>query len=137
MEPISYVSDQTGDYCAALPKCKTLPDLMTLLHSYHTIFADALEAAPTNDVEFAAFMAGLRKERRGQFAGEDYANRYGAVMMPELMLHVGMVAQKFGVPWGCAFIRLREAGRIAFDDGGVARWVKTPNVEFSGVPAGR
>lgn len=126
MEPIGYVTDQAGDYCAALPKCKTLGDLAALLRSYHTIFPDALEAAPTTTTEFEVFMSGLRKERRGQFAGEDFMKRFGAVILPELMIHVGAVAQHFGAPWGCAFIRLQDAGRIRFDGGGVAQWVAEP-----------
>lgn len=128
MKPISYTSDQASDYSKALPKCKSLDELTHLLESYHTIFPDALEHAPMNEGEFIDFMAGLRKERRGQFAGEEFMNRFGVVLLPELMLHVGMVAQHFGAPWGCAFLRLKDFKRIQFDDGGVARWVpETPN----------
>jgi hypothetical protein len=129
MKPISYTSDQASDYNEALPKCKSLAELTRLLESYHTIFPDALQAAPRNADQFEDFMAGLRKERRGKFAGAEFMQRFGAVLLPELMIHVGMVAQHFHAPWGCAFLRLKDFKRIQFDDGGVARWVpETPNV---------
>lgn len=122
MKPISYVSDQAGDYCEALSRCKSLDELTRLLESYHTIFPDALAATPKDEIEFIDFMAGVRKERRGKFAGEGFMKRFGAVLLPELLVRVGAVAARFHVPWGCAFLRLRDAKRIQFDDFGIARW---------------
>jgi hypothetical protein len=126
VEPISYVSDQAGDYNSALSKCKSLHELTELLRSYHTIFPDALAQAPRDVDEYDAFMRGLRKERRGNFAGEEFMKRFGNVLLPDLMLHVGMVAQHFKAPWGCAFLRLKDFKQITFDDGGVAHWVPEP-----------
>jgi hypothetical protein len=122
MKPITFFSDQGSDYSAALGKCKTLPALTELLHDYATIAPDALEAIPRTAEEFDAWRKGLGQERKGVFAGEAFMDRFGNILMPALILQVGMVAQQFGVPWGLAFIRLKDAGHIVYDDAGIARW---------------
>jgi hypothetical protein len=62
--------------------------------------------------DFRQWRKGLAKERKGQFAGEDFAIRFGALLLPELLLKVGMVAVIFNAPWGCAYIRMKEAGQL-------------------------
>lgn len=37
-----------------------------------------------------------------------------ALLMPERLLIVSMIKTKFKVPWGCAYIRMREEGKIDF-----------------------
>jgi hypothetical protein len=122
MKPITFFSDQASDYSAALTKCKTLPALTELLNDYATIAPDALEAIPRTAEEFDAWRKGLAQERRGVFAGEEFMERFGDMLMPALMFQVVMVAQQFGVPWGLAFVRLKDAGRIVYDDAGRAQW---------------
>lgn len=129
MKPISYTSDQAADYTAGLTACKTLPDLVEFLGQYRAVFSDALDAAPNTDEEFHEFRAGLLRERRGQFAGEEWATKYGAILMPELGMRVSMVANQFHVPWGCAYIRLASAGRIKHGPDGIARWVPSGKEE--------
>ena len=124
MNPIDYMSDQVTDYVEALPKCKTLDDLKALLIGFHTIAPDALAQCPRDEKEFKLFMLGLKKERRGKFAGPDFMERYGAVLMPALMIRISSIANQYGAPWGLVFIRLRDAGRIQFDNTGVAQWVE-------------
>lgn len=136
MKPINYMSDQANDYSKALGAAKTLNSLRALLDDYHTIAADACAAAPQDEEEFAEFFAGLLKERKGKFAGEAFAQKYGAVLMPEIMFRVGMIANKFGAPWGLAFLRAKEVGRIVFDDAGVAHWVEPPNAQAVGPRSG-
>ena len=50
--------------------------------------------------------------------------RFGNVIVPDLMFQVSMVASQFGVPWGLAFVRLKDAGIIVYDDTGIARWLQ-------------
>ncbi len=136
MKPINYTSDQAKDYSDALPKCKTLAELMSLLESYHMICPDALQRAPTNEAEFIEFMSGLRKEKRGEFAGEQFIERFGAVLLPDLLVRFGAVllpdllvrvattAVLFGVPWGGVRVPAAQGAREhPVADDGVAEWV--------------
>jgi len=110
MNPISYISSQDEDYTCALSDCTTLDKLTELLQDYASIFPDALAALPLDADEFSDFRVGLCKERSGQFSGEDFMLRFGSILLPDMMLRVGMIANQFKVPWGCAFIRLQESG---------------------------
>lgn len=60
--------------------------------------------------EFPAFREGLLKERKGSFAGEDWADKYLAILLPERMMHASILANEMKVPWGLAFLRCQEAG---------------------------
>lgn len=124
MKPITYVSDQGADYSRELGSCETLAQLRKHLDSYHTIAADALDAIPIDEEQFALFRAGLLMERKGKFAGEEYAKRFSVILMPEVMFRVDMVATQFHVPFGLAFLRIKDAGRIVFDDAGIAHWIE-------------
>lgn len=114
---ITYVSDQGGDYVAAIGKVKTLAELMHVLEDYKSLCPDALEAAPKDDKEFKAWRQGLHRERRGEYAGDAYLERYGAIMLPELLMQVAAVVARFHVPWGCAYLRMVDAGMIKVVDG--------------------
>lgn len=117
MNPITYYSDQAKDYIDAIVKCQTLNELLVVLDDYKSIFYDAFEAAPKNDEEFNEFITGLKKERRGKFAGNKFMGRYGCVLLPTLAMRVAIVSMNCSAPWGCAFIRLKEMGKIQYRDG--------------------
>jgi len=124
---IDYMDEVVPEYGAALDKCATFGDCMSVLDRYRELFPDALAAAPKNAMEFDQFQRGLRKERKGTFAGEQWLERFGAVMMPALAIQVAEVAMRFHVPWGLAFNRLVEAGRVKMVDGAY-RWVNAAGV---------
>lgn len=123
MKPINNTSDQASDYSGDLLKADTLEKLLKMLNDYRSIAADALDSAPKNNEEFAEFRKGLAAERKGKFHGETFAEKYGAILMPEVIFRVGFISSLCCVPWGLAFIRAKECGRIIFDDSGVARWI--------------
>jgi hypothetical protein len=112
MKPISYTSDQGRDYCKAIDACKSIDELALVLRDYRKIFPDAFDARPKDEAEFKKWKSGLYMERHGRFAGEEFMERFGNVLLPTLMLDVGMVASQFHAPWGCAFIHLCDVGRI-------------------------
>ncbi len=129
---IDYMNQVLPEYGAALDKCTTFGDCMSVLDRYRELFPDALAAAPKNAIEFDQFQRGLRKEREGRFAGEQWLERFGAVMMPALAIQVAEVAMRFHhVPWGFAFNRLVEAGRVKLVDGAY-RWVDATGVATDG-----
>lgn len=123
---VTYLSEPAEDYQRALDAASDHEDLRSALEEWTWIASDAMDAAPTDAQDFQEFKAGLAQERRGRFAGEAWAECFGAILMPELMLRVSEVADQFGVPWGCAFLRLREEGLLAdHPDGGLV-WRADP-----------
>lgn len=121
MDKIGYLSECDRAYTKALTAAETLADLRTVTQSYEPIAADAHEIAlrMTED-DFKEFRKGLMKERRGKFAGEAWADKYMAVMLPATMFGVSEVAVSYCVPFGLAYIRMRDAGRLVEDARGVA-----------------
>lgn len=126
MKPITHTSDQIGDFHVGLTKATTLAALTKHLQAYRDVASDAWEARPQTAEEFEAWRAGLAKERRCEFAGEAFCYRFGAVLMPELLMRVGFYADNYKVPFGRAFIRLQEVGRIRKSADGPYAWVNTP-----------
>lgn len=114
---LTYVSDDFEEtYDRMLDAAKSRSALLDSLREWTTYAPDALEAAKAMPAaDFDEWRKGLASERTGTFAGEDWARRFGAITMPERMLRASMVAQQFQVPWGTAWIRLREEGLL---DGG-------------------
>jgi hypothetical protein len=120
---IGYTSETPQDYSAGLSKCKTLGQLREHVQTYRRVADDAWQIV--KDMEQPAFLellSGLRKERKGEFAGEEWAEKYMNIMLPEILFRVGAVAVQYGTPWGCAYIRLRDVGRIV-ERNRIARWV--------------
>lgn len=109
---ISFTSEIAEKYSRELSKVSSLDHLDRLLRDYKPLVSDAIEAAPKSEDEFQVFLTGLKKERKGKFAGEAFAEKYSAVIMPEILFRVSITALQYGVPWGCAFIRMKEAGLI-------------------------
>ncbi len=110
MTPITYMSEQPTDYAAMLDDADTLSKLTLGVYGWLSVAPDAYEVvAKMGEKEFREWRAGLRVERAGDFAGENFAKRFGAVLMPEELIKVSMVAMKYQVPWGCAYLRLKES----------------------------
>ena len=132
---IGYVSETPKDYSAGLSKCKTLAALRDHVQTYRRVADDAWQVV--KDMELPAFLelqAGLRKERRGKYAGDAWAEKYMNVMLPEILFRVSMVAERFKVPWGCAYIRLKDVGRIV-EKSNVAHWIEpTPDTSSERQP---
>lgn len=124
MEKIGYLSECDREYTKLLTAQETLDDLRALTKSYELIAADAHEiAARMTEDDFKEFRAGLKKERRGKFAGEAWADKYAAVMLPAVMFGVSEIAVSYHVPFGVAYIRMRESGRLV-ENGGVASLIR-------------
>jgi hypothetical protein len=115
---IGYLSEPESDYTSRLTAATNLRALREVVSEYRLIADDAFQQVkPMNGYDFDRFRRGLLSERRGKFAGMAGMNRFGAIPMPEIMMRVHMIADQFKVPWGLAYIRLRDAGRIVEKDG--------------------
>jgi len=115
---VSHVSEIPEDYQKALDEARTLPQLRRVVQEYREVAVDAVDAVnQMDDDAFVVWRGALAKERRGVFMGEALIDRFGPILMPAVMLQVAAVADRFKVPWGLAYIRLREAGRVTVKNG--------------------
>ena len=113
MTPITYISEQPSDYVKALVEADTLDKLLAVTKAWHEVAKDAHETVRAmTPHDFKEWRKGYAKERAGKFAGEPFAIKFGALMMPEVLLKVSMMAQHFGAPWGCTYLRLKETGQL-------------------------
>ena len=122
MNKITYKSNQVEDYQQELNTVETLEDLLDMLKRYETIAWDALDLAQKFDKKrFDAFIKALKSERQGKFSNNEDA---AIIMMPAIMFRVSIVAENFKVPWGCAFIRLTDVGKLKHQLGRYF-WIET------------
>jgi len=114
MKVISNISEQDKDYSDALRKMRNFTELLGLVHDYRAIAEDALKAVEAGraepDVFWHEFNEGHAKEMRGEYAGDEWSEKFGMIAMPEIMFRVSMIAVEYGVPWGLAFTRLKDVG---------------------------
>lgn len=133
MTPINYVSDNGKDYCDGVRRCRTLKELKKFTQDWNYLCADAAEVAGLMTAkDWPEFKRGLKSESKGEFAGDEWVKRFGDILLPALVLQVGMIAEHFKAPFGCAFIRCKEEGIVQerttarFGDNSVtiAEWAK-------------
>ena len=107
MKPITYISEQHIDWRDGLSAVDSVTALRALAESYGDLATDAAAvAAAMTDEDWPDFQRGLLKERRGHYAGDAWAKRYAAVLLPEPMLMVSILASHYRVPFGLAYMRL-------------------------------
>jgi hypothetical protein len=116
---IYYATDPIPEYNKAIDKAKDQNALIAAIEPFKLIAADALIAAKTPQVKFnwKKWRKGLKVERGGEFAGEEWAKKFGSILLPEVMFRVSLVAEHFGVPWGVAYIQMKRAGIIKAKNG--------------------
>lgn len=120
---ITYVSDNAKGYVDGLKQAQTEADLRAFLKSQAFLAADAYKVISGPSFNWDEFAKGRKIENSGEYAGDEYAAKYGAIMMPEMLIRVGIIAERFGAPWGCAYIRCVEKGLIK-ETKTEAKWVK-------------
>lgn len=121
-EDIGYLTDPSKDYQYGLDSSKTVMGLRRHLKKHEFIAWDALEAIEgMTDKQFVSFKKGLATERKSRYAGNKWAKKYGAVLIPLIFLDVGLTAVHFKVPWGAAYIRMHELKALELKDGIVIR----------------
>lgn len=122
---ITPLSDPIAQYTQELTNCKTLISLQAFLERWGDLAPDAFNTGSTlNEKTFKEFLHGFKKERTGEYAGDEWAEKYGSILVPELFVIVGMMANEFIVPFGVMFLRLEKEGMIYKRDG--AYYFKKP-----------
>lgn len=103
-------------YSAFLTKCTTLEQLRAHVLAYEDLALDAVDIVhKMTTADFKEFVRGLKMERRGKFAGEEWAKRFIAVLMPEPMFTISAIADEYKVPFAVACIRLKEVQPELFE----------------------
>lgn len=101
--------DADTAYTRALTECSTLDDLRALMIRYAELAVDAARVVDSmTDEDMAEFRRGLRQERKGRFAGEPWAQRFAAVLMPLPMMRVSQLAREYHAPFDVALRRIKE-----------------------------
>jgi hypothetical protein len=116
---VNPVWEPAEEYATAIRGVESREALISTLCSWEPIAWDALDAAGelTEDAwrELQVGLKDRRKQRR------TYAEKYGAILLPEIMLFVSFVAHQFHIPWGMTFNRLVETEKLQLVN---KRWVR-------------
>jgi hypothetical protein len=105
---ISYYDNCDTDYVKAVKACKTLDELKQIVTDYREIAEDAYtEVEKMDDTLFEQFCKGRNKPNPSM----KWMERFGAVLLPKMILELGLIACQFGVPFGVAYHRVKDMQR--------------------------
>lgn len=99
-------------YSLMLASATTQDSLIEGLKDWSPFTTDALLIVRNERFDFDYFREGLAKEQSGEFAGEAWAERNGAIMLPSRMLRASAIAAEFHVPLSMAMSRLVELKKL-------------------------
>lgn len=105
---MKWTAETEEDYRKAIENAKTPKELQEAIAGFGDLAEDALaEAKKISRKDFITFKKGLMREREGVFAGKAWNKKFGAILLPKVMLEVSMLATKYKVPFGTAYNRLK------------------------------
>lgn len=137
---IGYTTDLSKPYAASLSSAKTFKELCSHVQMWEMLAGDAFDAVHAREFSWKEYRAGLAKERKDIYAGDEWAKKYGAIVMPEILMRISLAAMHYLVPDGCVFIRMRDFGQIQVK-AGRAQWIEaapakkgTPNEQAAPQP---
>jgi hypothetical protein len=116
-------SNPERDYNMGVAAAADKEALIKAIEPFEVIAADALKSARAM-TDFGEFKRGLELERKGKFAGTEWAEKYADIVMPEVMFTVSLYAAKFMAPWSVTLKRLMDVGRIVRSTGNNLRHVR-------------
>lgn len=118
---IGYLTDAPKEYTELIRAACNVEGLRMAIEVYLPFASDAMEQAQAmTDADWPDY---LHFDKIGRINGSDIKElgplmeRFGAIMLPEAMMKVTMVAHHFGAPWGCVAIRMAEEGYLKDVDG--------------------
>jgi len=102
-------NDPVSHYNRILDHAKCLPDLISGVAQFAWCASDALKIVESmSDLEFMEFKKGLKLERKNVYAGDQWADKYMVISMPEDMFKTSCISEEFKVPWSVAWYRYKE-----------------------------
>jgi len=111
-ESIGYTTQLDEIFVEALKQIKNDEDFEIFLNKWNYWLDDASKILHGSDWKWMEpLIAECRKEN---IVPEDKHIPAMVLLMPERILNVSLVACQFCAPWGCAYIRMKEAGSISY-----------------------
>lgn len=102
---ITYLSENGKDYVDLIKKCKSLDELKKIVTEYKELAEDAYQKTmQLSNEEFSEFISGRDKRK----PSEKWIEEYGMILLPRTILEAGLIAVECHVPFGCAYIRMKE-----------------------------
>lgn len=132
---VGYLSECDKDYAAGLKNAQTFDGLRDFVKRWRLLANDAYKSVMSAKFDWDEFARGRKMENRDEYAGDDWAKKYGAILMPEILMRVTITAMEFGAPWGVTYIRLREFGRIV-ETKTHATWVEPERASGDSIATG-
>jgi hypothetical protein len=109
---ISYLTeDPSSKYSEGIRKSKNLNELIKVLNYYREFTADSRRRVKSmSPKDFRMFKTDLPKFKTEKNIDkiDRLVKEWGEIVMPKDLITSSMIAIKFNVPWGCAFIRYKE-----------------------------
>lgn len=102
---ITYYSECDVEYVKAVKSCKSLGELRKIVEEYRELAEDAYQAVQKmDDLLFEQFCKGRNRSKPSL----KWMEMYGPVLLPKKILEIGLIAAQFGVPFGTAYIRVKD-----------------------------
>jgi len=109
---ISWLSEPS-DWSRLLDDAQDVDDLRRKVSTWMPYVPDALSVANQMKPEdWAEWRRGLKSERAGVYSGDEWMERFGALVLPAAFILATEVRRRFRVPLGAALIRLEESRLI-------------------------
>lgn len=112
MLQITYESELGSDYRKELDSCSSILDLKNLIDKYKEISPDLKDVVIESDSDYDEFRKGFTLERSGQYAGDDWCTKFTSLLIPAYILYASLLAEKYGAPWGVAYLRMCAEGFV-------------------------
>lgn len=97
------------DYKDALDEAQSIQDLRQAAELLEDCKTSALVSIESlTEADFPAFVTGRDGERAGVFAGEEWWKKFGDIMMPAETIPLSVLAQKYGVSFGVAYLQAKQ-----------------------------
>jgi hypothetical protein len=117
VKDITRLSEPDINYVKALKKVKTLQELKDHVRYYKLLAEDAyILTQDMTEADFIDFIKGARKEWSRNYAGDEYAQKYGIILLPFPMLRFTLLKCKLNVPFGLIFQRALDTKIITIEN---------------------
>lgn len=110
-------TDLFSEYKAEFDLCNDLHSIRSLIDKYKEVSPDLKYVQMESPEDFEGLKEGLASDRRGEYPGDEWCKKYGSIVIPASILQAQLIANKFEVPWGVAYLQLCAAAESLSDKG--------------------
>lgn len=104
---IGYIRELDKQFGQELKLITTLDELKELFTKFELIAWEGKDIVDTwSEETFTEFITAKKKENRGRYMGDEAAEKFLEVLMPEPMFRITMKAIELHVCWGLVYRRL-------------------------------